>query len=81
MLLVKWTLLIATVLWVICGPIPEPNEEFNRILHAASIGNLSQNKNVKDVDPYVPKKTLLDRYLENPGTYWHTNFVNQFSTF
>ena len=52
-----------------CGPIPEAkaNQEFDRMLASASVGNLTQNTNLKNVDPYMPKKTLLDRYLENPG--------------
>ena len=52
-----------------CKPIPEAkaNQEFDRLLASASVGNLTQNTNLKNVDPYMPKKTLLDRYLENPG--------------
>lgn len=56
----------------LCTPIPvaEANQEFDRILASASVGNLTQNPSIKNVDPYKPTKTVLDRYLGNPGKIW-----------
>ena len=48
-------------------PDAKANQELNRLLASAAVGNLTPNANLKNVDPYMPKKTLLDRYLENPG--------------
>ena len=67
-----WTLLFAFAALAslgCCEPLPDAkaNQEFDRLLAAASVGNLTPNANLKNVDPYMPKKTLLDRYLENPG--------------
>ena len=47
-------------------PDAKANQEFDRLLASAAVGNLTPNANVKNYAPYT-KKTLLDRYLENPG--------------
>ena len=66
-----WTLMLATAALAslaCCEPIPDAkaNQEFDRLLASAAVGNLTPNANVKNYAPYT-RKTLLDRYLENPG--------------
>ena len=66
-----WTLLFAFAALSslgCCEPLPDPkaNQEFDRLLSLAASGNLTPSANVPNYAPYT-MKTLLDRYLENPG--------------
>ena len=66
-----WTLLLQV--WAVaslgcCEPLPDAkaNQEFDRLLSLAASGNLTPSANVPNYAPYT-RKTLLDKYLENPG--------------
>ena len=63
----NWAVFWSVTLRVACVPHALPNDEFNRLLLQAAEGNLTQDKSVKPVAPYHHEKTLLDRFMENPG--------------
>ena len=63
-----WTLLVAVAILAncCCEPLPDANQEFDRLLSLAASGNLTPSANVPNYAPYT-RQTLLDKYLENPG--------------